>query len=71
MRLNVAMTLLLIKNLQELDTIDNGDAIQSSLLKLTGQKTVPNVFINGQHLGGCDSTVAAKDSGKLLELLKG
>ena len=46
-----------------------GAEIQAALLDLTGQKTVPNVFINGQHLGGCDSTVAAKESGKLQAML--
>ena len=28
------------------------------------------VFIGGQHLGGCDDTVAAKNSGKLKTLLE-
>jgi glutaredoxin-related protein len=28
------------------------------------------VFIGGQHLGGCDDTVAAKNSGKLKALLE-
>jgi len=25
-------------------------------LEITGQKTVPNVFVNGKHIGGCDDT---------------
>jgi glutaredoxin 3 len=36
----------------DLDTMDGGADIQSALLELTGQKTVPNVFIHGKHLGG-------------------
>ena len=34
----------------ELDNIGNGDKIQSALLKLTGQKTVPNIFVKGFNL---------------------
>lgn len=33
----------------------DGDAIQSALIEWTGQRTVPNVFIGGNHVGGCDS----------------
>ena len=36
---------------------------------MTGQRTVPNIFINGVHLGGCDNTVAALESGKLRDML--
>lgn len=30
---------------------ENGQAVQAALFELSGQKTVPNVFINGKHLG--------------------
>ena len=53
----------------ELDVIDNGSQIQAALLDLSGQRTVPNVFIKGQHLGGNDATQAAARTGKLQELL--
>eukprot|EP00123_Amoebidium_parasiticum_P009012 comp19157_c0_seq1/m.21835 comp19157_c0_seq1/g.21835 ORF comp19157_c0_seq1/g.21835 comp19157_c0_seq1/m.21835 type:complete len:107 (-) comp19157_c0_seq1:513-833(-) len=53
----------------ELDVEDNGSAIQSELLKLTGQRTVPNVFVHGKHIGGCDDTLAALRSGRLGEML--
>lgn len=33
--------------------------------------TVPNVFINGKHIGGCDDTFAAHQKYGLLSLLKG
>ena len=32
--------------------MDNGDEIQSALKALTGQSTVPNVFVGGKHVGG-------------------
>lgn len=28
--------------------------MQSALAHWTGQRTVPNVFIGGKHIGGCD-----------------
>ncbi|VAH34091.1 unnamed protein product [Triticum turgidum subsp. durum] len=38
----------------EMDTESDGTEIQSALAEWTGQRTVPNVFINGKHIGGCD-----------------
>jgi glutaredoxin 3 len=40
------------------------------LAEISGQRTVPNVFIAGQHIGGCDATVAANNKGTLVPLLK-
>ena len=34
-----------------------------------GRRTVPQIFINDQHVGGFDDLVAADRSGKLGELL--
>lgn len=34
----------------------DGNDIQAALAEWTGQRTVPNVFIGGQHIGGCDGT---------------
>lgn len=53
----------------EMDQVENGDAMQGELMVMTGQKTVPNVFIKGKHLGGNDDTQAAAKSGKLQEML--
>ena len=38
----------------ELDLMDDGPKVQEALLSITGQKTVPNVFIGGKHVGGND-----------------
>uniref|UniRef100_A0A8C6M233 thioredoxin-disulfide reductase (NADPH) n=1 Tax=Nothobranchius furzeri TaxID=105023 RepID=A0A8C6M233_NOTFU len=38
---------------------------------MTGQKTVPQVFINKTHVGGCDKTLQAHKDGSLQSLLKG
>ena len=53
----------------ELDELDDGAEIQAELLSLTGQRTVPNVFIGGAHIGGCDDTMALKKSGELRKML--
>ncbi|CAO3659762.1 unnamed protein product [Umbelopsis vinacea] len=53
----------------ELDQVEDGDAIQEYLARKTGQRTVPNIFINQQHIGGCDDLLQAKASGKLQKLL--
>ncbi|KAL0450685.1 UNVERIFIED_CONTAM: Glutaredoxin [Sesamum latifolium] len=41
----------------ELDKEGDGSEIQSALAEWTGQRTVPNVFIGGKHIGGCDGIV--------------
>jgi len=53
----------------ELDRMDNGSAIQNQLAAMTGQRSVPNVFVNNTHVGGNDDTHAAARSGTLTELL--
>ena len=35
---------------------DEGTNYQELLVEMTGQKTVPNVFINKTHVGGWDKT---------------
>lgn len=52
----------------ELDQEEDGKEIQAALLAKTGQRTVPNVFVSGQHVGGNDDTVKAGESGLLMEL---
>ena len=32
----------------------DGSDVQAALAEWTGQRTVPNVFIGGNHIGGCD-----------------
>uniref|UniRef100_A0A8C7JPM4 thioredoxin-disulfide reductase (NADPH) n=1 Tax=Oncorhynchus kisutch TaxID=8019 RepID=A0A8C7JPM4_ONCKI len=49
----------------------DGSNYQELLLEMTGQKTVPNVFINKTHVGGCDKTMKAHKDGVLQQLLCG
>ncbi|XP_057437333.1 glutaredoxin [Lotus japonicus] len=53
----------------ELDSEADGSDIQAALAEWTGQRSVPNVFIGGNHIGGCDSTKALHNQGKLVPLL--
>ncbi|KAF9957170.1 glutaredoxin [Mortierella alpina] len=53
----------------ELDNEEDGASIQAYLLELTGQRTVPNIFINKKHIGGCDDLFKLDKSGQLQTLL--
>jgi|TARA_B100000513_G_C11811418_1_gene155690 glutaredoxin 3 len=53
----------------ELNEREDGAEVQAALAELTGQRTVPNVFIKGQHLGGNDDTQRANRDGTLLKML--
>lgn len=47
----------------------DGAGIQAELLHMTGQRTVPNVFIQNQHIGGNDVVQRMNRNGKLTEAL--
>lgn len=53
----------------ELDLRDDGSQIQRVLLDLVGRRTVPQVFVNGKHIGGSDDLQAAVANGQLQNLL--
>ncbi|KAL9262612.1 Glutaredoxin-C5, chloroplastic-like protein [Drosera capensis] len=54
----------------ELDQLGpQGPQLQKVLERLTGQHTVPNVFIGGKHIGGCTDTVKLHHKGALEQLL--
>ena len=40
----------------ELDSLRNGPQVQQELAQISGQRTVPNVFVGDKHIGGCDDT---------------
>ena len=49
---------------------DGGDDMQSALFNITQQRTVPNIFIGGKHVGGCDSVTALHSAKKLGPLIE-
>ncbi|KAG5513248.1 hypothetical protein PMAC_001618 [Pneumocystis sp. 'macacae'] len=51
----------------ELDVI--GNKIQEYLFQKTGQRTVPNIFINQEHIGGNSDLEALKNTGELARYL--
>ncbi|GAA5887486.1 hypothetical protein JCM6882_001425 [Rhodosporidiobolus microsporus] len=55
----------------ELDREMHGSAIQAYLAEKAGASkvTVPQIFINGQNIGGCSDLKALRASGKLDSLL--
>lgn len=38
----------------ELDQVEGGEEMHMALKQMSGQRTVPNTYINGVHLGGND-----------------
>nr|AIC37513.1 thioredoxin glutathione reductase [Dugesia japonica] len=53
----------------ELNLLSNRQEIQDILFQLTNQKTVPNVFVRGTHIGGCDNAHAALSEGKIQNII--
>jgi glutaredoxin 3 len=55
---------------EEIDAAD--DAVRAEMItKAGGKRTVPQIFIGGQHVGGCDDLYALDSAGKLDGLLNG
>lgn len=44
---------------------------EEMLKRASGRRTVPQIFINGHHVGGFDDLAAADRSGQLGDLLAG
>ena len=53
----------------ELNQIADGAAVQAMLKVITGQGTVPNVFIGGKHIGGNSELQALHKQGGLKKAL--
>ncbi len=49
--------------------IDLDPVQRDHMMALTGRRTVPQIFIGGTHVGGCDDLVALDHSGGLLPML--
>lgn len=54
----------------EIDVSHDADE-RMALMQRTRQRTVPQIFINGQHIGGSDDLYALERAGKLDALLAG
>lgn len=54
---------------REID-VSNDPKTREYLIETTGQRTVPQIFIHGKSIGGCDDMYALDRQGKLDELLE-
>lgn len=53
------------------EDMPTGPALQSTLAEMTGQKSVPSVWVNGQFVGGNDVTQELYKKGELQARLQG
>ena len=53
----------------DLYVIDAGGPKRDEMIERSGRMTVPQIFIDGRHVGGCDDLFALERSGKLDGLL--
>jgi glutaredoxin 3 len=53
---------------REMDVIDD-EAKRAEMRERSKRTTVPQIFINGQHIGGSDELAALEQQGKLDALL--
>ncbi|KAI4180268.1 MAG: hypothetical protein L6R41_007337 [Letrouitia leprolyta] len=52
----------------EMDQVDDGADLQNALEEISGQRSVPNIYISQKHIGGNSDLQAKK--GELPDLLK-
>ena len=50
--------------------VDLHPAERDTMIRLTGRRTVPQIFIGDTHVGGCDDLFALDQDGALLPLLQ-
>lgn len=53
----------------ELDMLEYGSQFQDALYRMTGERTVPRIFVNGTFIGGATDTHRLHEEGKLLPLV--
>ena len=50
--------------------VDNDDSAREKMaLRANGKRSVPQVFINDKHIGGCDDTHVLDEKGELEKLV--
>ena len=50
--------------------VDLHAAMHAQMMKRSGRRTVPQIWIGGRHIGGCDDLYALEHGGQLDALLK-
>ncbi|NMG53114.1 glutaredoxin 3 [Aromatoleum aromaticum] len=49
--------------------VDQDPSLRDEMIRLTGRRTVPQIFIGDLHVGGCDDLFDLDHAGKLDSLL--
>lgn len=59
------------KGIQEIDKIriDLHPELGAEMIQRTGRRTVPQIYINGEHVGGYDDMAALDQAGELDKML--
>ena len=55
---------------EEIDVMMHGDRKREMIERAGGRTSVPQIFINEVHIGGCDELYALESAGKLDERLQ-
>ena len=55
---------------EEIDIMTNPDRTPEMIRRAGGRRTVPQIFIDGQHVGGCDELYGLEAAGELDPLLR-
>ena len=58
-----------VEHIEEI-RIDTDPSQREQMMSLTGQRTVPQIYIGSTHVGGCDDLIALDGRGGLEPLLK-
>lgn len=51
--------------------VDGRPEVRAQMARLVGRTSVPQIFINGCHIGGCDDLHALDARGALVPMLQG
>lgn len=51
--------------------VDENPALRQEMMERSGRRTVPQIYIDGKHVGGFDDLSALDRAGGLLPLLNG
>ena len=70
---NRALALLRTKNIvfEQIDVSMSSDLRQAMRGRAAGSTSVPQIFIDDEHIGGCDELMALESAGHLDALLRG
>ncbi|WOB07417.1 glutaredoxin 3 [Piscinibacter gummiphilus] len=68
-----AKALLKQRGVNDIDEVrvDLDPSQRTTMMEITGRRTVPQIFIGDTHVGGCDDLIALDQRGGLMPLLQG